>query len=276
MCWSQQSGSDLWSPVRGFFDSFNQRRFDVVEPGNALLIDESISANRTKRTVANHCPDGLPHATKIARKPEGVGVEIRNLIDCDSEILLQLDIQECKESMALKPFFVETSGRGSTAGVLRLVSRWFGSGRTIYGDSAFASVLTACWLLLKGLHFMGLVKTGHKFFPKQYFIDQAAKDPPLGSSLYLQASFLNHPMIAVAWFDKVPKHFIATAGTNSPAPPRIKVRYHRETGDRKLFEVPSSAVPKEYFNQAPKIDVHNHRRQGELAMERAHTHGAIA
>jgi hypothetical protein len=48
--WSQSSSSDLWSPIRGLVDAFNQRRFEVVEPGRSLLVDESISANRTKRT----------------------------------------------------------------------------------------------------------------------------------------------------------------------------------------------------------------------------------
>lgn len=95
--------------------------------------------------------------------------EIRDVIDCQSEIMLRLEIQVSKEAMVIKPFVRETQ-RPSTASVLRLVAPWCNSWRTIYGDSAFANVLTAHWLLTQGLHFIALVKTGHKYFPKQFFI----------------------------------------------------------------------------------------------------------
>ena len=53
---------------------------------------------------------------------------------------------------------------------LRCVSNWFGTGRLIVGDSAFASVATAVALLLSvGLHFIGIVKTTTLGFPKAIF-----------------------------------------------------------------------------------------------------------
>ena len=39
-------------------------------------MDESISAWRGKD--GNYCSDGMPHVTKIKRKPKGVGAELKD------------------------------------------------------------------------------------------------------------------------------------------------------------------------------------------------------
>ena len=39
---------------------------------------------------------GLPHVTKIARKPEGFGTEYHSLCCAETKIMLQLEIQEGK------------------------------------------------------------------------------------------------------------------------------------------------------------------------------------
>ncbi len=36
-----------------------------------------------------------PHVTKIVRKPKGVGMELKNLTDCDSVIMRALEIVRC-------------------------------------------------------------------------------------------------------------------------------------------------------------------------------------
>ena len=64
--------------------------------------------------------------------------------------------------------FVNQYG-ASTAIVLRLSSDYFGSSRTVIGDSAFSSLKTRHALLQRGLHYIGIiVKTTNKEFPKQY------------------------------------------------------------------------------------------------------------
>ena len=158
----------------------------------------------------------------------------------------------------------------STAGIMRLVEPYFETGRTVYGDSAFGSVNTAIKLKKNGLFFFGMVKTAHKFFPKGYFnsLDIALRT---GTSVYLN-SFKDDVLLhAVAWWDKRVKHFVSTAGTNLPAGNHRRLRY-RLVGDGgyESFEksTPISAIPFEYFSYAQKIDVHNHRRQGILAIER--------
>ena len=267
--WSQPNSNDRWSSVRDFFNGFNDRRCSMTEPSEHLTIDESMSMNRTNRTIKNSVPSGLPHQTKIARKPEGVGSEIRCLVDGQSQIMLRLEIQESKEEMATKPFFRDI-GKASTAGVLRLTEPWFNSGRTVYGDSAFGSVLTASKLREHGLHFFGLVKTAHREFPLNYF-KSLGIPARSGESRYLTAMKNDFPLIAAAWFDKKTKFFIATAGTNGAAPPHNRTRYRLlpdGNSEKIVKSTPMSSIPYEYFSFSQKVDVHNHRRQGILAMER--------
>lgn len=267
--WSAPNANDRWASVRDVFTGFNARRVATVTPGDKLTVDEAMSANRTNRTVRNNVPHGLPHQTKIARKPEGVGCEIRCVIDSGSEVMLQLEIQESKEEMATKRFVQEVE-KVSTAGVLRLVEPWFGTHRTVYGDSAFASVWTAYHLRKRGLHFMGLVKTGYKEFPKAYL--RSLNHPVRsGMATHLTATKENIHLVAVGWWDKIPKHIVATAGSNKTAPPHCRKRYRLlPDGTSVPFEkhTPITDIPYEYFDNAQKVDVHNHRRQGILALER--------
>jgi hypothetical protein len=65
---------------------------------------------------------------------------------------------------------------------------------------------------------------------------------------------------------------IATAGINAPAAPRSRLIYRRtEDGSWERYEkfTNISGIPQEYFSFAQRVVVHNHRRQGILAMERA-------
>ena len=87
LSWSEVKQNDPWSPIRDFIEGFNSRRYATIIPSDKLTIDESMSANRTGKTVKNHVPSGLPHQAKIIRKPEGVGVEIRCLIDAPNLVM---------------------------------------------------------------------------------------------------------------------------------------------------------------------------------------------
>ena len=62
--------------------------------------------------------------TKIARKPEGVGAEMKAVADGESNIMLRLDIMEGEERQAQKPF--ADIGSEGTAITLRLCSPYFG------------------------------------------------------------------------------------------------------------------------------------------------------
>jgi len=49
---------------------------------------------------------GMPHVTKIVRKPKGVGLELKALADCESGIMLRLEIQKGKAAMASKEYVI--------------------------------------------------------------------------------------------------------------------------------------------------------------------------
>ena len=62
---------DSWLFVRRFVDAFNNNMSSVVFPGQKLCVDESMSSWRGRADYEG----GMPHVTKIARKPKGVGLE---------------------------------------------------------------------------------------------------------------------------------------------------------------------------------------------------------
>ncbi|EGZ30653.1 hypothetical protein PHYSODRAFT_421212, partial [Phytophthora sojae] len=117
-----------------------------------------------------YCHDGIPHKTKIPRKPEGVGAELKAIADGDSGVLLGLDLMEGAERQRQKPYHA-LFGEGSAI-VLRFSEVYKGSGRTVVADSAFASVNTLVQLEnLCGLYFMGMVKTASREYPKKYMTE---------------------------------------------------------------------------------------------------------
>ena len=72
-----------------------------ISPGWYLEVDESVSA---WRGVDGKCSDGMPHVTKIIRKPKGVGCEIKNIACALSKIMLRLEIGKGKAAERSKKF----------------------------------------------------------------------------------------------------------------------------------------------------------------------------
>ena len=72
-----------WIPGFHFDQQLNvstmHRRQAGISPGTSLCIDESMCAWRGMSLKVEDMLCGLPHATKIVRKPEPVGIELRNL-----------------------------------------------------------------------------------------------------------------------------------------------------------------------------------------------------
>ena len=119
MCRQFYINKDPWHEIRlgGYLDAFNTRMAEVITPG-------------------------IPHQTKIARKPEGVGAELKSVrVACgESLVILRLEAMEGKDANCAKQW-TEEFGEG-TAIVLRLCQPWAGSGRIVIADSAFSSVKT--------------------------------------------------------------------------------------------------------------------------------------
>ena len=94
-----ESTQDRWAPVRRLVDGFNKRRAETFYPSWSICVDESISAWRGKD--GNYCSDGMPHVTKIKRKPKGVGAELKDAACSQTQVIIALEIQEGKEEMAV-------------------------------------------------------------------------------------------------------------------------------------------------------------------------------
>ena len=65
-------------------------------PGQHVVVDECMSS--WTGSEAEYVAEGMPHKTKIVRKPEGVGAELKAMACGSTGILLKLDIMECKEA----------------------------------------------------------------------------------------------------------------------------------------------------------------------------------
>ena len=266
---------------------------DAFTPGRFLTVDEIMSAWKELSTLFDS--NGLPHQTKIARKPEGVGAEMKSVACAESLLILRVDVMEGKERNRLKQWSQEY-GEG-TAVVLRLCAPWAGTGRIVIADSAFSSVKTLIAVFsLLGLFFGGMVKTAHTHFPKAYFQQWFTRkdaehkaDPincPRGDWITLQSTFRNtnnpddlteHRLYAVAWADKVLKHIVCNFGTSLRSPidcrrPRKRVIEDPETGFYETVDyekvIKRPDFIKKFFDGFSAIDINDHYRQGILEMER--------
>jgi hypothetical protein len=158
--------NDKWWEIRALIEAFNSNRATTIVPGKYLVIDEIMSMWLGLDGV--YAVEGIPHLTKIARKPRGIGLEMKALCDGASGIMIGLELVECKEDMKNKD--LQSAYGAGTAVCLRLTKPWAGSKRILIADSAFSSVKTLEALHDKrGLYFMGMVKTAHKRYPKDFF-----------------------------------------------------------------------------------------------------------
>eukprot|EP00750_Incisomonas_marina_P005668 INCI14073.1.p1 GENE.INCI14073.1~~INCI14073.1.p1 ORF type:complete len:625 (+),score=97.77 INCI14073.1:326-2200(+) len=264
--------------VQPLIDAFNSNRAETFHAGWKLVADESMSAWRGHDQ--RHGLTGCPHVTKIIRKPKGVGMEIKNLCDVASGVMLVLEIVGPKEEMNDRKY-TEALGSG-TALLLRLSQRFAGSGRLVVADSAFASVKAAVELKkTHGLDFIGLVKTASRKFPKKYFEELELDER--GDHAVLTATERDVELMAVTWNEGktnkknkkiTKKNIIATCGTTLPGAPHKKRRWcvHANGSlSKHTVDVKRPRVTAECFNGAQMIDVHNHGRQGSLALESRRT-----
>ena len=56
-----------------------------MEPGTECIIDESMGM---WKPFFEYTPEGIPSLRKIARKPQGIGIEYKNLADAETGIIL--------------------------------------------------------------------------------------------------------------------------------------------------------------------------------------------
>ena len=263
---SREGNGAFWR-IQPLIDTFNDVRFRMLRPGYKLVADESMSQWRGKDDRFG--VRGCPHVTKIIRKPKGVGMEVKNLADCDTGMFVALEIVAGKEEMRERDH-ARTYGAGTSL-LLRLSKNWHGTGRVIVADSAFASVKSAVALKARGLFFMGLVKTAHRKYPKKWA--QAVPITLRGGHKVATATEEGAELRAVSWNDGkkdkssgeiIRKCIVASCGTTLPSTAHRKRRWRLVNGIDEAYcvSVPRPHIVAEYFDGAAKIDIHNHLRQG--------------
>jgi hypothetical protein len=156
---------DPWAPIRPFVDAFNGTRVKNFTPGRVLTVDEVMSM--WYGLDGDYAVEGLPHVTKIARKPRGVGAELKAAADGESGIMLNLQMLEGKERENLKKWNLQY-GFGCSV-LMRCIEYWRGSGRHVIADSAFGSPKTLMAVHNElGMYSSLCVKTAHTGYPKKY------------------------------------------------------------------------------------------------------------
>ena len=261
---------DPWRAVRVFIIAFNENRKKNVKPSWVLVVDESTSK---WRGLGDWYTDGMPHITKIPRKPEPVGLELKDMCCGESGIMMFLEIMEGKAVMARKEFTDKTSSAG-TAHVLRAAASWKSTGRVICGDSAFASVETCICVKKQGLHFVGLVKNCSALYPKRYL--QTVPMENRGDVLTFTAQSEGVQLLAQVWNDpgkpgKPRKCMVSTFGTSLAADPVQRPRKKQlqdGTWEDYYKSVPRTELIKTYFDHAGAIDRHNRVRMAGVRLER--------
>jgi hypothetical protein len=280
-------GRDPWWPVRAAVQAFNEVRQRVLVPGRVLCIDECMCGWRGKN--GKWYKDGLPAVSMIARKPVGIGLgwcldchmvfrftlhlyscftEFKSTADCETGMLLRLELAEGKEAMKNKKYC--DTYKPTTACSLRLTEPWFGTRRIVVGDSGFASVPTAVALREQGMFFTGAVKTAYASSPKVACLE-ILQDAQKGSCVWYTAKVRDTPLLFLGWKDKTSKSFVTTIGNSSLGNPHVRWYNKLIDGGEQEVEVriPRPAVVEKYFSNANAIDVHDHYRQGGLALERS-------
>lgn len=266
---------DPWMPLRSFIQAFNACRASATfKPGSVIVVDELMSM--WEGAELKHYHFGCPHVTKIKSKPVSVGIECKCSCDGESGVMLFLDIQEGRIANNMKLYADEF--KFHTAVTLRCTMNWKNTWRLVVADSAFSSVDTAIALLRNGLHFIGVVKTAHTKFPKDFFDLWEASNPEKGKSLFMvtttEVDGTKHTLLASDWIcRKQGKRLISTCSSGAPGEPQI-IKYSKTVQKNGTFEDVqkewSSEITKVYedmFEHFSAIDVHDHYRQGILQLE---------
>ncbi|CAK9034007.1 DDE_Tnp_1_7 domain-containing protein [Durusdinium trenchii] len=258
-----------WGELGGLIKGFNEARGTIMEPGSVLVVDECMSKWKGKE---NRRIEGAPHISKIARKPEPIGVEIMMICDAQSGIAQRIEL---KCSQFHEPREFEHENLKGTAVVQRLANDFKASGRTVLGDSAFSSVNTCLRLSDMGLFYIGPVKTATSRFPREQL--QSHSYSHHGASIFLTAEMetpSGNPIevFATGWNDGKIKTMVSTCGTSQPGKPHEKHMWKNPDGALVSVTanktIPRDATTAEYHTSCGAVDYHNSFRQGFLALER--------
>ena len=84
--------TDKWYEVRSFYDAVNTNFDNSFIAGRKLVADEIMCS--WHGLSVSYDTEGVPHVTQIARKPEGIGIELKALACGESGVILKLEVVE--------------------------------------------------------------------------------------------------------------------------------------------------------------------------------------
>jgi len=254
--------------------SFVHHIFSIKDINKNIIL--FVLIKRTTKT------GGLPHLSFIARKPEPLGTEFKNLVDGVTGAMLWLEIQEGKERMKKKQF----QNMGSTAacvmrGVAACGSTFMNlpiieteerihEPRLFFGDSWFGSVKAAVEVGKTGHHACFMVKTGHTKSPKK-FLENKMKDYPGGTWITMRATVDEVDLVSIGYKYNKKKllTFVMTKGAGSTRPGEPYVaRFPDSFGNVCIRHIARPAVISHFFDASNKVDLHNQSRQFSLRLEK--------
>ena len=193
--------TDPWWQITCGVQEFNNNQKQRIYASFKKVFDESMSALKPRTTKNGN----LPHLSCIKRKPEPLGTEFKVVADSATGIFLHLELQRGKKEMK-KPELLEFANQfgGTVACSKRLAKETVRNNNNNnniknlwMGDSWFGSVKTAVQVAEYG-NFIGIVKTAHSFYPKQW-LEEKMKGWPGGSHLVLEGTKDNIPLIAIGY-----------------------------------------------------------------------------
>jgi Transposase IS4 len=282
-CPAKEDSGDPWWKISSLIDEFNEKRRLVVAASRFKTLDESMSAFAPQTSKTGN----LPHLSWIARKPEPLGTEFKNVACTASGLMIELELQEGKMPMREKEY---SQLHGVTAATsLRLLQGTKRCGQVPIGgededepeedtfdvglgDSWFCSVelVTQSWLRHR-IAFAGIVKTSHSRCPKEW-LEKTMVDWPSGSHLVMEGiGEEGVPMIIIGYKYNSRKVivFLSTkniAVTTCGKPYRARWRDTNHHGRHRDVKRPS--IVSFFFLHSNSIDRHNHARQFELRLEK--------
>jgi hypothetical protein len=289
------AGADPWWRVRALVTWFNQRRAAVVKAGKFLCEDESGSwwYGRDAERLPDWMADmACPHVTFMKKKPHPKFIELKNICDVMTGIMLCLEIQEGTMPMRAKAFVAQFPSHIATSLRLLQTCGYLHTWRVLIADAAFGSVSACKALLQHGMLSMMIVKQAYTMYPLKQIRNWAnTKDPKRneqdkGSTLIYTATVRvpprahgeepsEHRIAAVGYMHQNVRTIVTSYGNCLAGAPVIEERKalqavpgsdeHDIVTERK--EIPCPSNVSDMIAGFGAIDQHNKLRQGLLRME---------
>lgn len=274
---------DRFYTVRQMIDAWNKHMTACFRPGARLCFDESMVPWSTRAT----CP-GWVH---IKAKPTRQGNEYHTLADCQTSIIIYIELLEGRHQPAHK--VPQHSALGKTAGMVvraALSTNIQNSHRVIVMDAGFAVTKVVTTLRHDyGLHAIVAVKK-KKHWPKHFpgdIVNRDAREWDVGDcyAAEVEVDDTNFHIVAM----REPDYnfmFMSTCSTTEPsgvfAFRKYLVRAAEEDGgaegdasgaeaaeDEHKYEIELPEIVATYYSCRHAVDDNNHLRQGSVDLERA-------